>query len=221
MPRYCCYLLILMCLNTVANSCELTVRTYIFPPLAMKDKDNQWQGMDIETTKALLDMAGCRFSFIDMPWARGLRMVKQGQIDAILNVTKTKERAEYLYFVGPQRYEEVRFVSKKGLFAKVKTWQQLEGLEATLMRQQGTFKGERLAQLFAGMMYLSNQIRTNPAFAVVEIHPLVINKDPVYFAFSKASMSSEDMKKIYAAYDQLAKAKTLEVITKRYTDELL
>lgn len=234
------------------SGCELVVRTYTFPPLAHKDQDDQWQGMDIDTTKVLLDQAGCRYTFIDMPWARAMRMMKVGQVDMMLNVSKTPERERDFYFVGPQRHEEIRFVTKKGRFPKISHWHQLETLKATLLRQQGTFKGKRLEHVlnnspilkerliilpyddvkieliakdradgfFAEIMYLANQLATNPAFSIVEIHPLVIYKAPVYFAFSREGMSIENMKKINAAHEHLVKTGALKAIVKRYSVRL-
>jgi polar amino acid transport system substrate-binding protein len=251
MPIRCC-LYILLCLSPLfvasANGCELRVRTFSFPPLGIQEQGGTWKGMDMDFTKALLDKAGCRYSFVDMPWARAMRMLKVGDIDLMLNVSKTVEREKSIHFVGPQRDEVIRFVSRKGLFGQISHWQQFETLEATLMRQRGTFIGERLSQafntnprlksrvvtladndvriellekgradgFFAESSYLYHQMKHNPAFAIVEVHPLVIHRAAVYYAFSKASISKLVMNKINRAYEQIVQTKQLHDIAKRY-----
>ncbi len=252
MPIRCCFFILIIAnllFLPVAHSCELKVRTFAFPPLGMKSATGQWQGLDMDYTKALLELAGCRYSFVDIPWARAVRLLKLGRVDLMLNVSKTKEREHTLHFVGPQRDEVMRFVSRKGKFPVISQWHQMETLEGTLMRQRGTYIGERLDRVlnknlvlknrmvtlaytdvkiellamgradgfFAESSYLYHQLKTNKAFSIVEVHPLVIHRSAVYYAFSKASMSEADMKKINSAYQQLAKSGKLDKIAQRYS----
>jgi polar amino acid transport system substrate-binding protein len=242
-------LLIIFALNASAYGCALKVRTYEFPPMATQDALGNWTGMDIDYIDALLNKAGCSYTLVDMHWARAIRMIKEGELDLMLNVSKTKQRRTSMHFIGPQRIEEIRFVSKKGLLPVINHWQQFAALQATLIRQRGTYMGERLKRtlnrnpllnsrvvtlpssevkleliemgradgFFAQNVYLAHQLKTNPAFSVVEVQPLVIHQAPVYFAFSKTSMSGADILRIRSAYLQLSQTSQLEEIIQRYT----
>lgn len=257
-----CYLIIVVCLSSLlsfdvhsaeSQSCDLRVRIYDFPPLAVQDSEGRWSGMDIDYARVLLDKTGCKYTFTNMPWARGLRMIELGTLDLMLNVSKTEQRKESMYFVGPQRQEVMRLISKKGRLPKITQWQQLDTMDAIFMRQRGTYVGDRFEQalkknpnlssrlvsladtgiriemlkrgrgdgFFAESTYLYNQLQTNPAFTDVEVHPLVIHSAPVYYAFSKASISASLMVKIRAAYQQVATTATFKDIPLRYcTGEL-
>ena len=118
--------------------CEMTVRTYPSAPLAILHEDKSWSGIDIDYSKALIDAIGCEYRFVAVPWARALQLLKTGDIDMMVNVTKSKAREQDYYFIGPQRHETIRLVSRVGAFDLIETWQQFATLDATLMRQKGS-----------------------------------------------------------------------------------
>ncbi len=123
--------------------CELKMRTSVFPPLGMKDSNDKWIGSDLDYTKALLDKAGCKFNILETPWARGLKMLKVGKVDLMLNVTKNPQREQFFYFVGPHRLETIRLITKKRKLPMIRSWQQFELLDTVLMRQRGSIFGAR------------------------------------------------------------------------------
>lgn len=228
------------------------MRTSVFPPLGMKDSNNQWIGTDVDYTKALLDKVGCKFSILNTPWGRGIKMLELGKVDIMLNVTKNAHREQFFYFVGPHRIETIRLITKKRELPMISTWQQFELLNTVLIRQRGSIFGERFdlalkrnprlksklvdladnevrvdlvhkgraAGFFADSAYLDYQLKNNPEYAILEMHPLVFHSNPVYFAFSKKSMDKTQMKKIYAAFDELASEDTLQKIERRYSNDL-
>ncbi len=228
--------------------CELKVRVFVFEPLVMKDDKGVWTGIDVDQAKALLDLAGCRYSFVEMPFARGLHMLKTGEMDMMLEISKTPEWQESIHFIGPQRQEVIHLVSKKGLVQPITEWHQLERLNLALLRQRGTFVGERFEQMlqrnpllqqrmtllgdtgvridmvkkgradgfFAESAYLQYRLRTDPDYAMVELHPLVIHSSSVYFAFSKISVSQSLINKLEKAYQQLSKTAKLRQIEAKY-----
>jgi polar amino acid transport system substrate-binding protein len=229
-------------------SCELKMRTAVFPPLGMKGDNGQWIGTDIDYTKALLDKVGCKFSILDTPWARGIKMLESGKVDMMLNVTKTPHREQFFYFVGPHRIETIRLITKKRKLPMINTWQQFELLDTVLIRQRGSIFGDRFdlaltrnpklksklidlannevrldlvhkgraAGFFADSAYLNYRLKHNLEYAILEVHPLIFHSNPVYFAFSKASMDKAQMTKIYAAFDELAGTDTLQKIERQY-----
>ncbi len=57
-----------------------------------------WSGVDMDLTKALLDEAQCNFTVLEVSWARALIMLNSGDIDLVLNVSKTIERGRLLFY---------------------------------------------------------------------------------------------------------------------------
>lgn len=147
---WCC---LIFCLP--AKACEMTFRIYTFPPLAMQDQQGHWHGLDLDYAKALMKQIECDIKIVNVPWARGIELLKTGEVDFMVNVSKNSEREKYFHFVGPYRTENVRLVSKKGGFKPVKTWAELESLDVMLMRQKGSYFGERFERL----------VTTNEAFS--------------------------------------------------------
>ncbi|WP_231658954.1 MULTISPECIES: transporter substrate-binding domain-containing protein [Pseudoalteromonas] len=63
------------------------------------------------------------------------------------------------------------------------------------------------------------QVQNNPDFMKVTISPFVINSEPVYFAFSKTSVSKLQIKKFEKAFLNIKKSGKLAVILKKYNLE--
>lgn len=70
-----------------------------WPPYAY-ELDGQAVGMDVELTRQILSQLGYTPSFEFYPWTRALAMIRNGQADAILDITKGEmnEREHYLHF---------------------------------------------------------------------------------------------------------------------------
>ena len=84
--------------STYTLSCELVVRVEDYAAQSHRDENQQWQGIDIERTKTLLNQAGCTYKF----WGRALKMLETGNLDMMMSVSKTTERSKYIHFIGPQ-----------------------------------------------------------------------------------------------------------------------
>ena len=82
--------------------------------------------------------------------------------------------------------------------------------------QKWSRKG-RIDGFFAEKLYLQYRLRSNPDYAMVELHPLVISSAPVYFAFSKLSVNEALLHRLTKAYQQLAKTSKLKQIEAQYT----
>lgn len=136
--RFFLLLVILGLFSASAYTCELKVRTYPFAPLSVQNKDKSWSGVDIEYVKAFANALDCNVEFVVAPWARGLALLKNGDIDMMANVTKSTKREKDFYFIGPQRHETIRLVSVKGAFEDITNWQQFAILDVVLMRQKGS-----------------------------------------------------------------------------------
>jgi len=230
-------------------ACELSVRILNYPPLGIKDSQGNWTGSDIDYIKALFDKANCSFTIVESPFARGLKLLKMGAVDMTVNITKTKSRQEYLHFLGPQRVERIRLVSRANSIPLISNWQQMASVKATLVQQRGTYFGEKINATFNANneleqhlvllsnndvmidlikkkradgffvegSYLAYQLKTNPKFKILDIHPLIINSEFVHYAFSKKSISKEQMKIFTKAYQALVQSNVLQEIEKKHS----
>ncbi len=199
-------------------------------------KDNVWTGLDIKYGSALVENAGCTLTTIEAPWARGLKMLKTGEVDLMLNMSKNKLREEYYHFIGPLRIERIRLVSKKNSLSLIHSWEQLKRLDAILVLQRGSYFGKKFEGILDNNIKLKTKLReladndigikflnTGRVDALVvdeifidnlpkeiknllDIHPLIINSDPIYYAFSKVNFDNVRIKKLQEAFNQLSKS---------------
>jgi len=77
-------------------------------------------------------------------------------------------------------------------------------------------KKNRADAFFIESSRLSYQLSTNPDYEMIEVHPLLINSEPVYYAFSKKSISKEQIKIFEEAYQELIKTDILQKISEKY-----
>jgi polar amino acid transport system substrate-binding protein len=199
-------------------------------------KDNVWTGFDIKYGSALIETAGCKLKIIEAPWARGLEMLKIGEVDLMLNMSKNKLREKYYHFIGPLRIERIRFVSKKNSLPLIRSWDQLKTLDAVLMLQRGSYFGKQFENILNKNNILKTKLRelanneigmkllnTGRVDALIvdelyiddqpkeikdllDIHPLIINRDPIYFAVSKANFDDMQIQKLQDAFNKLSQS---------------
>ncbi|MDF2179326.1 transporter substrate-binding domain-containing protein [Aliiglaciecola sp. CAU 1673] len=234
--------------HNALNACELRVRMFEFPPQAMQQEDSSWQGMDVDYSEALLKRVGCEARFINVPWARGLKMLREGELDMMLNLSDIDDRRDYIHFIGPQRVETLRLVSRKGALPMVSTWQDMQMLDAVLIHQRGTYLGQGMEEVLAQNKELSDalvplildmrridmvikgradgffmetshlayQLANDPSYQLIDIHPLEIYSEPVYFGISKKSVAQALINKLQEAYLQMVIEGELQHIDNRY-----
>jgi polar amino acid transport system substrate-binding protein len=199
-------------------------------------KDNVWTGLDVKYGTALVENAGCTLTTVEAPWARGLKMLRTGEVDLMLNMSKNKLREEYYHFIGPLRIERIRLVSKKNSFPLITSWKQLKNLDAIFMLQRGSYFGKKFEDILDNNIILKTKLieladhdfgikllNTGRFDALVvdeiyienlpeeiqnllDVHPLIINRDPIYYAFSKANFDDVRIKKLQEAYIKLSQS---------------
>lgn len=129
-----------------SEACELKIRIMHYPPIAIKQLDNTWQGMDKDYSQLLLKHIKCSANYIEMPFSRGLRMLELGQIDMMLNMTKTAQREVLYYFIGPYRQETLSLITHKSI-PDIKNWQQLINISGFIAIQRGVYYGKQFNNL--------------------------------------------------------------------------
>lgn len=155
--------------STPALGCQLLVRFDYYPPQAYMDENKQWQGMDVELSKALLDRVGCDYRFIRLPWGRALDKLAKGQIDMMSGVLKTPKRQKFAYFVGPQRQENMMLVS---LASNPITLERLYNI-GTLNTPIGIQRGAYFGADFTNLMAADKQFKAH--FLVLPNHKMKLS----------------------------------------------
>ena len=88
--------------------------------------DEKITGISIDYIKELTDKMGVNLVIRRIPWARSLKMLKSGQLDAVINMVKTKERSKYIVFTDPPYFKlTTRFYIKKGKNVKIEKYEDL------------------------------------------------------------------------------------------------
>ena len=101
-------------------ACNLTIGlSSDFPPYHVKNDGQEWQGITVDLTQTLVELAGCSLAFVEVPWARSIRLLQSGDIQLISHFTITPERAKYSQFLGPNQTEKIAFIANKTISSDV------------------------------------------------------------------------------------------------------
>lgn len=88
--------------------------------------EGRWTGLDVELAEALVAEAGFSIEFVSLPWSRALAYMQSGQLDMMMNISKTPDREAYLDFIGPERIStRVLVVRKENLGLHIENIDQL------------------------------------------------------------------------------------------------
>lgn len=228
--------------------CRLVVRFENYAKHSGADNNLTWHGLDVDFAKALLDQAQCSYSFVSVPWGRALKMLELGEIDMMLSVSQSAQRAKFANFIGPQRNETIVLVTHKSRPYQLNNLSQLLALPAPIAIHKHAFYGERvnkmvaehassnkhfiviadnklrmsllrhgrLSGFFAEKYNMQYQKAHNPEYMQVEVNPLIINKEPVYFALSKKSVDEQLLIRLEKAFNALQRSGGIKKILEKY-----
>ena len=88
------------------------VRVGNYKPVCWQE-NGKWVGMNIDFFRALEKSSGLKFTYVELPWSRGIYSLKNGSCSIMANLSKTSERQEFMHFIGPYAYEEMVLVVHK------------------------------------------------------------------------------------------------------------
>lgn len=137
--------LILLLLCSPLWACEIKVQVSDFPPYSYQ-KDGEWLGSRVVLSQRIAQKLNCTVRFYDVPWARALLLMQQGELDLMFNLTPTPDRNEFLWFSRPHHLEQLAFATT----LQDPTWQQVKQLRAlkhfpgTIALTQGSYMGEEM-----------------------------------------------------------------------------
>jgi polar amino acid transport system substrate-binding protein len=138
---------ILFSINVFAQPCHLSIRSYPYQPLAYKTPDNQWHGLNVAFINQLLPLLGCQLKYVEIPFARSIKMLKEGKVDVMLSVSKTPEREKTLAFIGPVRLETMLLVTNNTIHKKITSLADIINIKGKIGLRRGTYIGNAFEQL--------------------------------------------------------------------------
>jgi len=94
--------------DTSTETITVRVRENAYPNYFFKD--GQWQGIDVDIVRLLMEHAELNYEFVPMPFARALKAIDTGGVDIILNLVKNNERSDYMDWLGPVREHETALI---------------------------------------------------------------------------------------------------------------
>ncbi len=208
--------------------------------------DGSWSGLTIDLTKALLEEAGCQYTFHPMPWKRALADLEDGHIDMMMNFSFNKDREKFAYYIGPMDEEKMILIVQKKSNYQINSLEDFKKIPVKFSFERGAYLGkvfdnklktdpefkkkfsqfsggditnyERLALgRMGGFIADKYEVAIHlKKFPQLIVHPFTINHDWVYWGISRKSVSAETILKLYQAYIRLKDKKSLEQIVHQY-----
>lgn len=230
----------------VGAACELrfALDTPFPPHIIIEPQTNH--GLNVRMLQALAAEVGCKVHFVQSPWARALKLLQQGDIDVVSQLSYNQTRGEAIYFIGPHHQERMWLIADP---AKLPKLQQLSDVrewpESTLLAMlNGGYFGEPFRLLKADPRFnrhllpiLSNLdklslLESGRVQAVLEEEfawrwrvrqqatpyqmLLLVHDNPVYFGFSRRSVSPQLAASLVAAWQRLYQQGGLQQIRLHY-----
>lgn len=118
------------------------------PPFSFRDSQQKLTGYRVELIQQLFSRLGCELEILtDLPWKRSLMLLKEGEVDVLMNASKSAERAEFAWFSIPYEQEQLALFVKAGSKLPIKALQDIvsRGYNVGLIR--GNHYGDSIHRL--------------------------------------------------------------------------
>lgn len=192
--------------------------------------------------QALLSKAGCTLTKVALPAGRSVKMLEDGSVAIMVGMSKTFERSQFSYFIGPHHSERMVVVARSELQSHVSDLYQLLNTPGLISITEGAYYGplwQKLMQdpllkrrLFyaAGnqqklaMLVSDRVVATLEDEAIIDellqygdlatryVKLFVIHENPVYFAFSRQAISPERYQALRNHWQQMQESGEVERI---------
>lgn len=153
--------LILFFLSPISFSdCALKMRVADYKPYHYLNDQQEYIGLNIDMVNVLMEEAGCRVNFYDIPWGRALNMMESGELDVMVNMSITEERRKYINFIGPQMDESVVLVVRNDFNHKLASLDDLKDLPHGIGIETGLFYGVEFDEKIKNDLKFRNKVET-------------------------------------------------------------
>jgi ABC-type amino acid transport substrate-binding protein len=237
--------------STAAQTCVLRFALDTpFPPHIILDEAEP-HGLNVRMLQALAAEVGCELRLVKSPWARALKLMQQGEIEVISQLSYNPERGKDLYFIGPHHQERMWLIADPTTQPALQQLADLQHWPAgwLLAMLNGGYFGEQFRQLQSDVHFkrhllpiLSNQdklalLNSGRVQAVLEEElawrwrvrqqpspyqlMLLVHDNPVYFGFSRRSVSPQLAASLASGWQRLYQQGQLQQIRQHYLPQQL
>lgn len=121
-------------------ACQFKAGVREFPPYTYQ-MNNQWQGFDIQVLTQLVLSLNCQITFVETPFGEALKMLRTGDIDLLMHLSISGDRAKDINFVGPIRTQYISLLTSKNVPSSISNIEDIIELPYTFGHRQGIFIG--------------------------------------------------------------------------------
>jgi len=216
-----------------------------YPVLMESEQTKRLEGGAIELMRMIAADLDLQLKYVHYPWKRSLQHLALGSIDLILGIYKTSERARLYQYSPAYMVNEARIFTRVDKQFKLTTLADLEGLKgdqvlggsfgdefdsyakAHLEMSELTSLAAQVRRLKLGRSdflisdyhdaskEVAQQAKAKGSSAAVVALPLVIARNPVYFAMSKHSACAKLAPEIFAKLQAYVDSHSVELIARK------
>lgn len=234
--------LLLACIVGIgnANASDLKFYTHFLKPFSWQD-EGRFEGMAVEVVSEMMKVMGVDIKFYDIPFARGLHQVQNGEKTALFIVARRPEREDTVKWVGPIATDEVFVYKNKNMYFEINDLDDLKGLRAVGVGRGNAdhvfLEDMGFDNLYATtnqqqslQMLVSNRIDATPMgrmvmiptaleagidLQVIERTSLKLYDNLLFLAFSK-DISDEEVVKWQEAFEEVKSSGRYQEIEDKY-----
>ena len=128
--------------SAAAADCRLRVGWDEWPPY-ISEQGGRLQGPEYELLTSTADAAGCKLEWLQIPWARALKMLAEGDLDLLYGAGYSDERAKFAKFSAPYRIERFVLMTRSTFGGDPDALSLAEWIDAgPKPREIGVFRGD-------------------------------------------------------------------------------
>jgi len=140
--------LIILLSSFSSVACELKVGFQEFPPYFYKDDSGKLQGIDVDLFRGLASEIQRDVYFMNVAFDEGLKLLKDGKIDAMSQLSMIWERKLKINFVGPIRKEKISLITTKEVNEEITSLKEISQLPYIFSKGKNTYLGEEFNKLY-------------------------------------------------------------------------
>lgn len=187
-----------------------------YPPYEYST-DKGLDGISASKVRSICKAIGYTPRFVFAPWSRALSLVKSGEVDGIFSLNRTSEREGYMSFTDvPVAWSEERLFSLRNKVKPIESFEQIKAKSVGVVTDYTygkTFDELAIPKKISARGNKNLITRLNKEWIDVivmnrivfdyyvkklkidplrfQMHPLVVNAEDLYMAFSKKSKARE------------------------------
>lgn len=142
------------------SDCKLSVRTEFSQQnfLPLNYSINKLAIQSYALLNDVVKRSACTLEQISLPNARAVKMLKDGELAVMVGMSKTSEREQHFYFLGPYHTERIVAVGSNGLQKKIKNLTQLMEHDGLISVTRGAYYGAQWQTALQNNPNVSNRL---------------------------------------------------------------